>query len=118
MVTKCVTSPEIKQKWTNLYNTFLEETGSAPRNICLYDCQESCGGIHEGGWTTEVAEKPLKNVCVFNKEQAIREAVALDEFAKDKFGSPKDSYGWATYRIQFEIRKTPPCTITRVSYSS
>lgn len=86
--------------WIKRYNYNVEYQGE-PTVVSLYECWTRYGGPEEGGWYYECGT-PVKGICVFNKKQAIRAAIELQQEAEQEYGSQRDELGWATYAICFE----------------
>lgn len=87
--------------YISLYNLFEEYEDQEPSTVCLYECGMHYGGPEEGGWYYEYG-LPLRTICVFSRRQAIREALALEAYAKAEIGKEKDQLGWPTYRVCYD----------------
>jgi hypothetical protein len=83
-----------------VYNYYNDYEGE-PSVVALYETWTRYGGPEEGGWYYECGE-PIKCICVFNKKQAIRAALQLQQEAQEEYGSERDELGWSNYRVCFE----------------
>ena len=85
------------------YDTFEGE----PTTVSLYELWQQYGGPEEGGWYYECGA-PIKCICIFNKKQAIKAALQLQQEARELFEDETDNYGWPTYSIEFDQKYAAP----------
>lgn len=86
--------------WIMRYKYWTELQGSEPTTITLHECSMRYGGPEEGGWYYEQGW-PIRTVCIFSKKQAIREAIKLEEYAREELGERKDNLGWNAWSVSF-----------------
>lgn len=82
------------------YKWYIEVEGKEPTTVMFHECNMQYGGPEEGGWYYQQGW-PVKTVCVFSKKQAIREAINLEEEAREIFGDRKDYLGWDQWSVSF-----------------
>lgn len=109
-----VSSTTEARTWIERYNYNCEYSGE-PVVVALYETWTRYGGPEEGGYYYECGF-PIKAVCVFNKKQAIRTAIQLQQEALKEFGSERDYLGWPNFRVTFEQGYPKPYPEQRPHY--
>ena len=88
-----------KELFESWYNRYIEEWESDPTVITVHQIWERYGGPEEGGWYFQCGE-PIENICIFSKEQAIKELIRLHNFYKEVEEAEYDinfSNAWGEY---------------------
>jgi hypothetical protein len=62
------------QDWYDRYNEYEGE----PHTITVHHTWQQYGGPEEGGWNFRCGN-PIETVCIFSREQAVKELIRLHE---------------------------------------
>ena len=68
-----------QQLFESWYDRFIEEWSSEPTVITIHRIHHHFGGPEEGGWWYEAGE-PIQNVCIFSKDQTVKELIKLHNY--------------------------------------
>ncbi len=105
----------LARKYISYYKNYLCFEDAEPTVVAWYETSMRYGGCEEGGWYYEQGW-PIKQICVFSKKQAIREAIKLEAEATEAFGPQRDNLGWDAWSVTFSNGYAKPYPQERPYY--
>ncbi len=105
----------LARKYISYYKNYLCFEDGEPTVVAWYETSMRYGGCEEGGWYYEQGW-PIKQICVFSKKQAIREAIKLHAEALQDAGEERDYLGWNTFSIDYKTAWAQPYPTKRPYY--
>ncbi len=106
---------QLARKYIARYKNYLIFEDNQPTVVAWYETDMRYGGPEESGWWYETGW-PVKQICVFNKKQAIKAAIELHTEALEEYEEEKDYLGWSTFSIDFKICWAQPYPTVKPHY--